>query len=80
MEVKERERKPRHREIQKCRRADCIQRNQEQNRDETDKIQHKYTVYRRENRNCIEEQTEPVFLNVYGAPELIPRNEFRQPM
>ncbi len=24
--------------------------------------------------------TEPVFLNVYGAPELIPRNEFRQPM
>jgi hypothetical protein len=23
---------------------------------------------------------EPVFLNVYGAPELIPRNEFRQPM
>ncbi len=24
--------------------------------------------------------TEPVFLNVYGDPELIPRNEFRQPM
>ncbi len=24
--------------------------------------------------------TEPVFLNVYGAPESIPRNEFRQPM
>ncbi len=24
--------------------------------------------------------TEPVFLNVYGAPELIARNEFRQPM
>ncbi len=23
---------------------------------------------------------EPVFLNVYGAPKLIPRNEFRQPM
>jgi hypothetical protein len=23
---------------------------------------------------------EPVFSNVYGAPELIPRNEFRQPM
>jgi hypothetical protein len=23
---------------------------------------------------------EPVFLHVYGAPELIPRNEFRQPM
>jgi hypothetical protein len=25
-------------------------------------------------------QTEPVFLHVYGAPELIPRNDFRQPM
>jgi hypothetical protein len=24
--------------------------------------------------------TEPVLLNVYGAPELMPRNEFRQPM
>ncbi len=24
--------------------------------------------------------TEPVFINVYGAPESIPRNEFRQPM
>ncbi len=24
--------------------------------------------------------TEPVFSNVYGAPELIPRKEFRQPM
>jgi hypothetical protein len=23
---------------------------------------------------------EPVFLNVYGAPESIPRDEFRQPM
>ncbi len=23
--------------------------------------------------------TEPVFLNVYGAQESIPRNEFRQP-
>ncbi len=23
---------------------------------------------------------EPVLLNIYGAPELIPRNEFRQPM
>jgi hypothetical protein len=23
---------------------------------------------------------EPVLLNVYGAPELIQRNEFRQPM
>ncbi len=27
-----------------------------------------------------EYNSEPVFLNVYGAPELIPRNEFRQPM
>jgi hypothetical protein len=25
-------------------------------------------------------KTEPVLLNVYGAPELILRNEFRQPM
>jgi hypothetical protein len=25
-------------------------------------------------------EAEPVLLNVYGAPELIPRNEFRQPM
>ncbi len=25
-------------------------------------------------------ESEPVFLNVYGAPESIPRNEFRQPM
>jgi hypothetical protein len=24
-------------------------------------------------------KTEPVFLNVYGAQESIPRNEFRQP-
>jgi hypothetical protein len=24
--------------------------------------------------------TEPVLLNVYGAPALIPRNEFRQPV
>jgi hypothetical protein len=24
--------------------------------------------------------SEPVFLNVYGAQELIPRNEFRQPV
>jgi hypothetical protein len=24
--------------------------------------------------------TEPVFLNVYGGPESIPRNEFHQPM
>ncbi len=27
-----------------------------------------------------EESTEPVFLNVYGAQESIPRNEFRQSM
>jgi hypothetical protein len=26
------------------------------------------------------QRTEPVFLNVYGAKESIPRNEFRQPM
>jgi hypothetical protein len=26
------------------------------------------------------EKTEPIFLNVYGAQESIPRNEFRQPM
>jgi hypothetical protein len=26
------------------------------------------------------DMSEPVLLNVYGAPELIPRNEFRQPM
>jgi hypothetical protein len=26
------------------------------------------------------ENPEPVLINVYGAPELIPRNEFRQPM
>jgi hypothetical protein len=26
------------------------------------------------------EDTEPVFLNVYGAQESIPRNEFRQPI
>jgi hypothetical protein len=26
------------------------------------------------------EFSEPVFLNVYGAQESIPRNEFRQPM
>jgi hypothetical protein len=24
--------------------------------------------------------SEPVFLNIYGAQELIPRNKFRQPM
>jgi hypothetical protein len=29
--------------------------------------------------DCVS-SSEPVFLNVYGAPELIPRNEFRQPM
>jgi hypothetical protein len=26
------------------------------------------------------QQTEPVFLNIYGAQESIPRNEFHQPM
>jgi hypothetical protein len=26
------------------------------------------------------DKAEAVFLNVYGAPESIPRNEFRQPM
>ncbi len=26
------------------------------------------------------ENTEPVFLNIYGDQESIPRNEFRQPM
>jgi hypothetical protein len=33
-------------------------------------------------RHCTggEDTTEPVFLNVYGAQESIPRNEFRQPM
>jgi hypothetical protein len=29
--------------------------------------------------NCLR-SPEPVLLNVYGAPELMPRNEFRQPM
>jgi hypothetical protein len=30
---------------------------------------------------CVEEDDrEPVLSNVYGAPELIPRNEFRLPM
>jgi hypothetical protein len=28
----------------------------------------------------MEDGAEPVFLNVYGAQESIPRNEFRQPM
>ncbi len=27
----------------------------------------------------VNNETEPVFLNVYGAPELIPRNAFRIP-
>jgi hypothetical protein len=31
--------------------------------------------------SCLYSYTsEPVLLNVYGAPELMPRNEFRQPM
>ncbi len=29
---------------------------------------------------CMLTRAEPVFLNVYGAQESIPRNEFRQPM
>jgi hypothetical protein len=29
---------------------------------------------------CALSLIEPVFLNVYGAQESIPRNEFRQPM
>ncbi len=33
-----------------------------------------------EGSNKVTQTTEPVLLNVYGAPELIPRNEFRQPM
>jgi hypothetical protein len=28
----------------------------------------------------IDQESEPVFLNVYGAQESIPRNEFFQPM
>jgi hypothetical protein len=32
-------------------------------------------------RQCSKDDCpEPVLLNVYGAPELMPRNEFRQPM
>ncbi len=31
-------------------------------------------------RGMLGSNPEPVFLNVYWAPELIPRNEFRQPM
>ncbi len=31
-------------------------------------------------RNGVTMYSEPVFLNVYGAPELIPRNEFRLPV
>ncbi len=30
--------------------------------------------------HTVVKETELEFLNVYGAPELIPRNEFRQPM
>jgi hypothetical protein len=30
--------------------------------------------------NLLLQRPEPVFLNVYGARESIPRNEFRQPM
>ncbi len=34
----------------------------------------------REVRKRDRKKAEPVLLNVYGAPELIPRNEFRQRM
>jgi hypothetical protein len=35
----------------------------------------------RDSRDCrISEIAEPVFLNVYGTRESIPRNKFRQPM
>ncbi len=37
-------------------------------------------VVRTSDCQCLSRNSpEPVFLNVYGAPELIPRNEFRQP-
>jgi hypothetical protein len=41
-----------------------------------------YVYYNPSTNICIQYSVfrEPVFLNVYGAPELIPRNEFRQPM
>jgi hypothetical protein len=32
------------------------------------------------NSKCIEIYTEPVLLNVHGALESIPRNEFHQPI
>ncbi len=37
-------------------------------------------LYGREQIQRDAERTEPVFLNVYGARESIPRNEFRQSM
>ncbi len=42
-----------------------------------------YGVHRRSKVSGMDSQillTEAVFLNVYGAQEMIPRNEFRQPM
>jgi hypothetical protein len=45
---------------------------------------HSYSIYHmyfsRPNPGGTQLSTEPVLLNVYGAPELMPRNEFRQPM
>ncbi len=34
----------------------------------------------RDHKNLVQPKPEPEFLNVYGAQESIPRNEFRQPM
>jgi hypothetical protein len=40
-----------------------------------------YTVYEGcESGSSLFWEAVLVFLNVYGAPELMPRNEFRQPM
>jgi hypothetical protein len=44
------------------------------------KIRNKLSEFRSELFRGRENYSEPVLLNVYGAPELIPRNEFRQPM
>jgi hypothetical protein len=46
---------------------------------------HRYRSYHLPDRKLamryhLSRQSEPVFLNVYGAQESIPRNEFRQPM
>ncbi len=37
-------------------------------------------VLQRKEYETRNDYTKPVLLNVYGAPELIPRNEFRQPL